>query len=150
MKTIQNMMKHMYWADGLLAEGMARQNVSHPDALTLLRHIAIAERVWLTRLEGGDSSRYILWGSEELPELLSMVKQNEEAYKAYIGKLNEDDLDTIVNYQNQSGQPFQASVREILTHVALHGQYHRGQINRILRLESLEPVPLDYILTTRL
>lgn len=150
MKTIQNMMEHMYWANGLLAEGMAQQSVAHTDALTLLHHVASAEKIWLTRLEGKNSSGITLWGSRELPELLQMVKQNEEGFKAYIGKLKEEDLDTIVHYRNQSGKPFETSIRDILTHVALHGQYHRGQINRILRLESLEPVPMDYILFTRL
>jgi uncharacterized damage-inducible protein DinB len=150
MKTIRSMMEHMYWANGLLTEGMAQQSVAHTDALTLLHHVASAEKIWLTRLEGKDSSGIVLWRSGELHELLHMVKQNEDAYKAYIGKLKEEELDTIVNYRNLSGQPFQSSVRDILTHVALHGQYHRGQINRILRLESLEPVPMDYMLFTRL
>lgn len=150
MKTIRNMMEHMYWANSLLVEGMAKQKVSHPDALKLLRHVAVAERVWLTRLEGKDSSGYTLWENGELSELLHMVKQNAEGYKAYLAKLSEDKLDTIVSYRNQSGQPFETSIRDILTHVALHGQYHRGQINRILRLESMEPVPMDYILFARL
>lgn len=149
MKTIQSMMEHLYWANSLIAEAMAKQNVSHPDALTLLRHTLVAERVWLTRLEGKDSFEFVLWANGELQELLHMVKQNEEGYRAYIGSLKEEDLDTIVHYRNQSGQPFENSVRNILTHVALHGQYHRGQINRILRMESNEPVPVDFILFKR-
>nr|WP_254790171.1 hypothetical protein [Paenibacillus sp. OK003] len=34
--------------------------------------------------------------------------------------------------------------------VLLHGQYHRGQINRALRIESAEPAQVDYITFARL
>ena len=34
----------------------------------------------------------------------------------------------LVTYKNSKGTEFRNSKRDILTHVALHGQYHRGQI----------------------
>ncbi|MBO9597690.1 MAG: damage-inducible protein DinB, partial [Cohnella sp.] len=68
----------------------------------------------------------------------------------YIGGLEESALDEMVDYANQSGVPFRTSVRDILSQVLLHGQYHRGQINRALRIESAEPVQVDFITYARL
>ncbi|GGD50756.1 hypothetical protein GCM10010911_05370 [Paenibacillus nasutitermitis] len=54
-------------------------------------------------------------------------------------------LEDVVAYKNQTGASYATSVRDILTHLALHGQYHRGQINTILRSAGGEPVNVDYI-----
>jgi uncharacterized damage-inducible protein DinB len=67
----------------------------------------------------------------------------------YLADLTEEQLDSDLTYANQSGVEFRTPIRDILTHVALHGQYHRGQINRILREAGGEPQPLDYILFVR-
>ena len=40
---------------------------------------------------------------------------------------------------------FDNTVGEILTHVAMHGHYHRGQIARVMRAAGREPVYTDYI-----
>jgi uncharacterized damage-inducible protein DinB len=50
-----------------------------------------------------------------------------------------------VHYRNSAGNEFDNTVRDILTHVALHGQYHRGQIARAMRAAGREPVYTDYI-----
>ena len=46
---------------------------------------------------------------------------------------------------NSTNDEFDNSVGEILTHVAMHGHYHRGQIARSMRLAGREPVYTDYI-----
>jgi len=55
----------------------------------------------------------------------------------------------IISYKNSSGRAFQNSVRDVLMHVALHGQYHRGQINLQLRANGMEPVNVDFITFVR-
>jgi uncharacterized damage-inducible protein DinB len=37
----------------------------------------------------------------------------------------------------------------MLVHVALHGQYHRGQVALLLRASGFEPATTDYIAWTR-
>ncbi|MEK3834209.1 MULTISPECIES: DinB family protein [unclassified Paenibacillus] len=69
---------------------------------------------------------------------------------AATGKLEESALDQMISYSSQNGRSFQTSIRDILLQVLLHGQYHRGQINRALRMESAEPAPVDYIAFSRL
>ncbi|WP_244563156.1 DinB family protein [Paenibacillus uliginis] len=54
-----------------------------------------------------------------------------------------------MTYTNSSGKEFMTSIRDILTHVALHGQYHRGQINSRFRADGIDPVNMDYITFVR-
>lgn len=151
MKTIKRMADHMYWANKCMLEALEENQCNNKDILKLLRHIAVAERVWLSRLLGKGSSRYSLWEeTEDLKEIQMMFEQNAEHYRVYIEGLKEIELDEMVAYNNQSGTPFRTSVRDIITQVLLHGQYHRGQINRALRMDAAEPVQVDFITFSRL
>jgi len=151
MKTIQRMMDHMYWADSRILDALEASKTKDKELLKLARHIAVAERVWLSRLQGKGSVQYWLWAeAESLAEVRIMFEENAEQYREYIGGFEESALDEMVEYTNQSGVPFRTSARDILSQVLLHGQYHRGQINRALRLESSEPIQVDYITYARL
>lgn len=151
MKTIKRMMDHLYWADGRILDALEESETKSKDLLKLVRHVAVAERVWLSRLQGKGSAQYSLWEEAEgLTAIRTIFEENAEQYRVYIEKLEESELDEMVDYANQSGVPFRTSVRDILSQVLLHGQYHRGQMNRVLRIESAEPVQVDYITFARL
>ncbi|WP_416295816.1 DinB family protein [Paenibacillus illinoisensis] len=151
MKTIKAMMEHLYWADERILDALQKSETRNKDLLKLVRHVAVAERVWLTRLLGKDSGQYTLWEEvEDLAVIRSMFEENAKHYRVYMEGLDESRLDEMLDYVNQSGVLFQTSVRDILSQVILHGQYHRGQINQALRIESAEPVPIDYITFARL
>lgn len=151
MKTIKCMMDHLYWANGRILDALEESETKNKDLLKLVRHVAVAERVWLSRLQGKGSTQYSLWEeAEDLSAIWTMFEENAEQYRVYIEGLEESELDEMVDYSNQSGVPFRSSVRDILSQVILHGQYHRGQINRALRIESAEPVQVDYITFARL
>ncbi|MGX1829121.1 DinB family protein [Paenibacillus taichungensis] len=151
MKTIKCMMEHLYWADGRILNALEESGTKNKDLLKLVRHVAVAERVWLSRLQGKGSAQYSLWEeAEDLTALRTMFEENAEQYRVYIGGLEESELDKMIEYANQSGVSFRTSVRDILLQVLLHGQYHRGQINRVLRIEWAEPAQVDYITFARL
>ncbi|MGZ0039906.1 DinB family protein [Paenibacillus ottowii] len=151
MKTIKCMMDHLYWADGRILDALEESKTKNKDLLKLVRHVAVAERVWLDRLQGKGSAQYSLWEeTEDLTAIREMFEENAEQYRIYIEGLKEFELDEMIDYENQSGVSFRTSARDILLQVLLHGQYHRGQINRALRIESSEPAQVDYITFTRL
>ncbi|WP_058829025.1 DinB family protein [Paenibacillus polymyxa] len=151
MKTIKCMMDHLYWADGRILDALEESKTKNKDLLKLVRHVAVAERVWLDRLQGKGSAQYSLWEeTEDLTAIRTMFEENAEQYRVYIEGLKEFELDEMIDYENQSGVPFRTSARDILSQVLLHGQYHRGQINRALRIESAEPAQVDYITFARL
>ena len=151
MKTIKRMMDHLYWADERILDVLEKSEVKNKDLLKLVRHVAVAERVWLSRLQGKGSTQYSLWEeAEDLTAIRTMFEENAEQYRVYIEGFEESELDEMIDYANQSGVPFRTSVRDSLLQVLLHGQYHRGQINRALRIESAEPAQVDYITFARL
>ncbi|URJ43638.1 hypothetical protein MF628_003271 [Paenibacillus polymyxa] len=60
MKTIKCMMDHLYWADGRILDALEESETKNKDLLKLVRHVAVAERVWLSRLQSKGSAQYSL------------------------------------------------------------------------------------------
>jgi uncharacterized damage-inducible protein DinB len=96
-------------------------------------------------LIGADSSHIQIWAEVSLESCVEMVNLNYHNYAKLLSTLSNNDLNRVVTYKNSKGTEFHNTIREILTHVALHGQYHRGQINQLLRITGLEPINVDFI-----
>jgi len=143
------MYEHLNWANHRLLEILQNNEDENQDVIGLFSHILFAEKVWITRLLGLDSSRLPIWSDVDLEVCAELVMQNEESLTRFITELANTDLDRLVFYKNSKGKEFKNSVRDILTHVALHGQYHRGQINLQLRAGGIEPVNMDFITFVR-
>ena len=140
----------MHWADQRLLGALEAAGQPPAAAIRLYDHILNSERIWLTRLEGLVSSHLSPWSD---PDGLDGFRERVEAlhadYDRFLSGLDDAALDAELDYRNQSGVPFCNTVRDILLHVALHGQYHRGQINQLLRGAGLEPINVDYITFVR-
>jgi uncharacterized damage-inducible protein DinB len=149
METIQNMFKHLHWANLRILDTLKEIDEETKQTMNLFSHILHAELVWYTRLKGADSAHLPIWGEVSLESCVEMVHQNNHNFTDFLLNLSNSELDQILIYKNSTGSQFQSSIRDILTHVALHGQYHRGQINQLLRAAELEPVNVDYITFSR-
>ena len=112
-------------------------------------HVLGAERVWLTRLQGKDSSGLAIWPAYNLPECEALVAANAEGYRQFLSGLSDGDFAREAVYRNSTGTEFRTSIGDIMAHVALHGSYHRGQIASHLRIEDFTPASTDYILFVR-
>jgi uncharacterized damage-inducible protein DinB len=55
----------------------------------------------------------------------------------------------MITYRNSAGEEFTSSLEDILTHVAMHGSYHRGQVAAWMRQSGETPTPTDYIAFAR-
>jgi uncharacterized damage-inducible protein DinB len=118
-------------------------------AKLLLSHILLAEKIWLTRLRGDDSSAIPTFEEYSIDECREMAAELHREYVAFIDSLSELDLDRPITYRNTSGVEFSTPIREILTHVGLHGAYHRGQIAWLVREGGNTAINTDYIAFTR-
>ena len=143
------MYEHLNWANQRILETLQSIEDENQEVCRLFSHILFAEKVWITRLRGLDSSRLPIWSDVDIDVCAELVMQNEESLTRFITELANTDLDRLVFYKNSKGKEFKNSVRDILTHVALHGQYHRGQINLRLRADGIEPVNIDFITFVR-
>ena len=54
-----------------------------------------------------------------------------------------------VGYRNSLGEYWTSTVGDILTHVAMHGAYHRAQIAAALRESGCTPAYTDFIHAAR-
>jgi uncharacterized damage-inducible protein DinB len=151
MFTIQKLFAHMDWANRRLLDALQNapaNEASKPAAL--FQHLLHAELIWLNRLRGESSQGLALWVElADLDACAALIEENGGGFRTWLDACPEDRLDSLISYHSQTGVRFESSARDILTHVALHGQYHRGQINTALRNLGLEPPVLDYILFSR-
>jgi uncharacterized damage-inducible protein DinB len=119
-------------------------------AKLLLSHILLAERIWLMRLLGEDSSAIPTFKEFPIDECERMAAELHRGYIEFIDSLSEEDLDRSITYKNTKGAKFTTPIREVLTHVGLHGVYHRGQIAWLVREDGGTAVSTDFITFTRI
>ncbi|WP_042462772.1 DinB family protein [Neobacillus dielmonensis] len=149
MKLISKMYDHLHWANMRILDSLKTlEDQSHP-AKQLFSHILLAEEVWFNRIKGLSSSAKGLWTELSLDECLKLSKTNHQNFKELLSVLTAANEEDTIIYKNSTGKEFRTTLADILTHVALHGQYHRGQINRLLRQEQHEPINVDYITYVR-
>lgn len=145
---LQRLADHCLAADAALAESLRSAGTGPGPILREYAHILGAEETWLARLEGR-ASRAAIWPSGSLNEVLKLRRMVAESYRAYFASLRNADLGRMVTYRNSAGIDFSNSVGDVLYQVMLHGQYHRGKVNLLLRQSGLPPVPADYIAFVR-
>lgn len=144
----QRLADHCLAADAALAESLRAAATVPSPVLREYAHILGAEETWLARLERR-TARAAIWPSGLLDEVLQLRKLVAESYRAYFAALQNADLERMISYRNSAGIEFSSSVGDILCQVMLHGQYHRGKVNLLLRQSGIPPVPADYIAFVR-
>ena len=145
---IQRLWEHTFWADTTLLDALRSSGNAVPAAHREYAHIIGAEEVWLARVEQRPA-RAAVWPDTTLAEMTSLLKETQAGYRTLLGRLNDAELSRGVTYTNSAGQTFTNTVRDILLHVAMHGQYHRGKVNLLLRQAGQTPAATDYIAFVR-
>ncbi len=145
---LQRLADHCLAADAAMAESLRAVAPGSEPILREYAHILGAEETWLARIQGR-TARAAIWPSGSLKDVLKLRKEVAESYRAFLAELENADLARMVDYRNSAGISFSTSVGDILFHVMLHGQYHRGKVNVLLRQSGLPPVPTDYIAFVR-
>ena len=140
------MLRHLEWANQRVLQTLTSQSelAIRTDALRLFVHVLGAERVWYARIQG-DTQVKPPWPGHSLADLPSELARNVTDLQDVLNGLGETDFDREVRYQTTSGVEHANRLVDILTHVMLHGAYHRGQIAWVLRQGAGEPVSTDYI-----
>jgi uncharacterized damage-inducible protein DinB len=144
---LRRLFDHAAWANDAVISALQRQQVA-ADVLELFAHVLGAEEIWLSRLEAR-RARLAVWPALTVEQLPDAARANAEGYRAYLASLGVEMLDREVEYRNSAGQSFRSRIADILTHVAMHGSYHRGQVAWKIRHEGGEPAPTDFIAFVR-
>lgn len=119
-------------------------------AMRAFVHLLVAEREWLLRLsEDKDTTGFDFWPEMSPAECGALMEENHKAYAALLDGLAEDDLSRVASYKNSKGVAYRTSYLDILTHVAFHSAYHRGQVAKAVREAGAEPAYTDYVAWVR-
>ena len=145
---IRRLWEHAAWADQRLLDALRAAPEPPAAALREYAHVLGAAEVWLARLEQR-APRAAVWPEAPLADAAALGEHVRDGYARYLSRLQDDDLPRAVAYTNSAGQHFATPAGDMLLHVALHGQYHRGRVNLLLRQAGLDPAPSDFIAFAR-
>lgn len=137
------LLSHLRWADRAVLESL-RAAAPHASALELFSHIVGAEETWLARLESREP-RAAVWPDITLEEAAELGESVHASLGRWIDTADDERLAAEITYRNSAGQQFTTRASDILTHVMMHGSYHRGQIALLLRQSGATPAPTDYV-----
>jgi len=140
--------KHLAWADSRVLQSLRGEHAVLKRDLDLYSHILGSEHVWLSRIKG-TPPRVAVWPSLTLDEAERLAVENSTAFNKVVSELTEESRETPITYRNSAGDQFTSTLEDILTHVSLHGAYHRGQIAASIRAAGDVPSPTDYIAFAR-
>jgi uncharacterized damage-inducible protein DinB len=132
------------WANRRVLESL-KQPQTPPKAIELFAHILAAQEIWLARLAGLDSSQVQVWPSLTVADCEQGQRRLERALDQYLRSVSEEAFEQPLEYRTTAGKAFRNTPRQILTHVAFHGQHHRGQIAACLREAGIAPTATDLI-----
>lgn len=110
-----------------------------------LSHVLLAERVWFQRVGGEEPGRDI-WALLAFAEIETLLAGHERIY----AQLLEGDLDRVVPFQRFTGETCRSPVADILVHLMLHGEHHRGQMAAHVSARRVSPINTDFIEYRRL
>ena len=142
------LLEHAAWADEALLVAVQRATQVAPRALREYLHILGAAETWLARIEGRSPTAAV-WPDAADVDAGRLRERVAAGYSALLAGLGSGSQRRTVSYTNSAGASFTDGVEDVLLHVALHGQYHRGKVNAFLRAAGAHPQPTDYIAFVR-
>jgi uncharacterized damage-inducible protein DinB len=145
---LERMFDSMRWADTRVIGALADCPAAQAEAQPLVAHLVAAEHVWLARLESREP-RVAVWPTLTLAECEALAGENAAGYLAYLKRQSEESLHGKISYRTQAGQAWSTAVIDILTHVVIHGSYHRGQIAKMLGRAGVAAPMTDFIAYVR-
>jgi len=145
--TLSRHLDHAAWANRETLAALTRAPLHHPTR-KLLAHVVATEFLWLDRLQA-TPPRHPVWPDWSLSETSAHAADLPAAWRAFLAGCGEAGLAHQVSYVNSRGQRWSTTVHDILTHVALHGAHHRGQVAAELRRAGVDPPDLDFVHAAR-
>jgi uncharacterized damage-inducible protein DinB len=150
MSTLPALLDHALWADTRARDALASLAADVPEraqAVRVYAHLAAAAHVWHARLDGREPEHPV-WPDLSLEAAGALAAASLAGLRA-LAAGGPAALGREVAYRTSGGQAYRDTVAEILTHVALHGSYHRGQLALLTRQGGGTPVATDLVVFLR-
>lgn len=145
----QPLLRHGRWADARVVESVRALAPPPAEAVRLVAHLAATARLYLARMRGDDPWPQHFWPELSLDEAEALLRATTDDLAAWLARQDAAALARPVSYRNSRGTRFATPPAEMLLHLALHGEHHRGQIARIVRAAGGAPALTDWIVFVR-
>jgi uncharacterized damage-inducible protein DinB len=132
------------WANREVLKAIRVSGGDSGRSLELLSHIFASERLWLERLKQQPQSVPV-WPKFDLDQCETQSFDLGRLWLEYLDLITAGDVSLSVSYTNTKGEVWTSTIEDILTHVALHSAYHRGQIASHMREIGQQPAATDFI-----
>ena len=80
---------------------------------------------------------------EDLDDLLAAKKEMDRKIRSYVSGLSEDDLEEVIEYELIGGNQGSLPRYLIITHLTIHGAFHRGFIGDMFGQIPVVPAGQD-------
>ena len=137
-----------HWANLASLDAVAPHAERLPRSLAWLNHILGAKCIWLARVTT-TPARFSVNPTLSAADLRVELDAARDGWARFLETQSEADMVRVIQYTNLKGDPFETPLGDILAHVPVHGQHHRGQVNADLRAAGLTPPTIDYIHAAR-
>ncbi|MGH7497612.1 MAG: DinB family protein [Gemmatimonadales bacterium] len=141
------LLEHDRWANKQTLRSLD-QGPAPARAVRWLAHIAGAEHLWLARLRQ-EAPTISVWPDIDLDGCEVRFDDLDRLWPEFLAELEDEDLNDGLAYRNTRGEFWTSTVGDILTHVAMHSAYHRGQIASSVREAGGTPAYTDFIHAVR-
>jgi len=148
MLDFETLFEYDAWANREVLAAMRKAGVPPRRSVELLSHIVAAGKVWLCRIRQVDQ-KVVVWPSWSLDEVQEELSQVAREWGEFVRTADQDVLSKSFSYVNSKGEAFTSQIGDTLTHVIMHGAYHRGQIASDMRANGIQPASTDFIIAVR-
>lgn len=110
-------------------------------AIRILNHTYAVDRIFAANLTGTEHE-YTSPNPSQAPsleELAAAVATSDQWYINYVSLLDDARLSECIDFTFTDGLPGRMSREEMLMHVTVHGEHHRGQLSLMLMQSSIMP-----------
>jgi uncharacterized damage-inducible protein DinB len=140
------LVSYKQWADRSLYDTVrdTRERLDASDVGLLMRvldHMLAVDLIFQHHLMG-EPHAFHAAQSERVPpfdELAKLARDTNGWYVDHVGAMAQSDFAQPVEFTFTSGKPARMRRGEVLLHVCLHGQYHRGNVGALLQLRGITP-----------
>lgn len=146
---LHSLFKYKAWSNDQLfielakVDSLAQQEARH-NAMRILNHIYVVDQIFAAHLSGAVQS-FTATNTSETPTLEALrdgVAMLDAWYVDYAADVSPEQLAENIAFTFTDGDQGLMTREEMLTHVSLHGAYHRGGAGRIMT-QAGTPPPRD-------
>ena len=149
LRDIRRLLAFDDWANAQVMAALAPIEADVPAAVAWMAHVMAAKRIWYGRVALA-APPFTAFPDLSLPAILGQLQEARDEWARCLDDLGDGDVDRVIAYTNLKGQLCESTLGDIVTHLAIHGQHHRGQCLNVIRAAGATPPTIDFIHAARL